>query len=286
MSQQGHGELLFGPAGVPRSARRRSSEEGLRRVKELGLGCMELEFVRRVSMGEATAAQVRQVAQEEGIRLSVHAPYYINLNSRKTEKVQAARERILQAARIGALCGAESVVVHVAFYHDDPPEEVYARVKAHFEELAAQLRAEGHTIWLRPETMGKESQFGSLEEVLRLSSEVEGVMPCVDFAHLHARALGALNSYQEFAAVLRQIEAQLGRGALDDMLIHVSGIEHGPKGEKKHLNLAEADLRYRELLRALKDFDVKGCVICESPNLEEDALLLQERYRALQEGAA
>ncbi|MFQ6057499.1 MAG: TIM barrel protein [Anaerolineae bacterium] len=281
MSSQNHDDLLFGPAGVPHSTRKRSSQEGIRRVKELGLGCMELEFVQRVSMGEATAAQVRQVAQEEGIRLTVHAPYYINLNSREPEKVQAGRERILQAARIGALCGAESVAIHVAFYHHDPPEEVYTRVKTHFEELVAQLRAQGNTIWLCPETMGKESQFGSLEEVLCLSREVEGVLPCVDFSHLHARTVGAANSYREFADILEQIEGQLGQAGLENMHIHVSGIAYGPKGEKKHLNLAEADFAYLDLLQALKDFDVRGFVICESPNLEEDALLLQEAYLAL-----
>jgi deoxyribonuclease IV len=131
---------------------------------------------------------------------------------------------------------------------------------------------------LRPELMGKTSQFGSLEELLGLCSEVEGLAPCIDFAHLHART-GKYNSYYEFKSVLAQVERKLGRSALDNMHIHLSGISYSNKtGELMHLNLKEADLKYTELLQALKEMDVKGAVICESPNLEEDALHLQETY--------
>ena len=113
-----------------------------------------------------------------------------------------------------------------------------------------------------------------------LSKEVEGVAPCVDFAHLHART-GADNSYEEFAAFLELIGGELGQAGLGDMHIHISGIDYGPGGEKAHLNLEDADLRYVELLQALRDFEVSGLVICESPNLEEDALLVQRTYRSL-----
>jgi len=131
------------------------------------------------------------------------------------------------------------------------------------------------------ETTGKASQFGTLEELLRLSKEVEGVAPCVDFAHLHART-GANNSYEEFAALLELIEGELGLAVgLEDMHIHISGIDYSSAGERKHLNLADADLRYVELLQALRDFEVGGLIICESPSLEEDALLMQRVYRGL-----
>ena len=126
--------------------------------------------------------------------------------------------------------------------------------------------------------MGKVSQFGNLEEILNLCSEVEGLAPCIDFAHLHART-GKYNSYYEFKSVLNQVEKKLGRSALDNLHIHLSGINYNSRsGEIMHLNLRESDLRYDELLQALKEQDVKGVVICESPNLEEDALHLQETY--------
>jgi len=132
-------------------------------------------------------------------------------------------------------------------------------------------------VWVRPEIAGKPSQFGNLDEVLDLCAELEGVAPCIDFAHWHART-GAFNSYPEFASILRRVKERLGRAALDNVHIHISGIAYGEKGEVKHLNLKESDFQYTELLQALKVYDAQGIVICESPNLEVDALLLQETY--------
>jgi deoxyribonuclease-4 len=219
--------LLFGTAGVPPSSPKPDSRTGIACIRELGLDCMELAWVRRVSMGEKTAAKVRQRAEECRVALSVHAPYYINLNSAEADKVAASRERILKAARAGWLCGARNIVFHAAFYHDDPPEIVYEKVKGHLLELTQELRGEGNDTILRPETTGKRSQFGTLEELLALSREVEGVAPCVDFAHLHART-GKNNSYEEFTAILSKIGKVLGQAGLEDMHIHLSGIEYGP----------------------------------------------------------
>jgi deoxyribonuclease-4 len=135
-------------------------------------------------------------------------------------------------------------------------------------------------VWIRPEAAGKLSQFGSLEEILNLSTEIEGLAPCIDFAHWHARN-GRFNSYPEFTSILLQVKERMGGAALDDMHIHISGIAYSKKGEIKHLNLKESDFQYTELLKALNDYDASGIVICESPNLEEDALLLQATYKEI-----
>ncbi len=273
-------KLLFGTGGTPHSSRTASTIDGIKRIAELGLGCMELEFVQGVRMGEAGARLVAETAAREGVKLSAHAPYFINLNAHEPEKIIASQERILQTARIGAICGAQSIVFHAAYYLSDLPEKAYNAVRKSLEEVMNQLKRENNRVWIRPEVMGKPSQFGTIEEVLNLCTELERVGICVDFAHWHART-GKFNSYSEFASILQQIKQRLGDEALDDMHIHVSGIAYGKKGEIKHLNLKEADLHYIELLRALKDYEVKGIVICESPNLEEDALLLQETYNNL-----
>ena len=272
-------KLLFGTGGTPLTSRSPSSADGIRRCAELGLGCMELEFVRGVKMGETAALQLRKVAAESSIRLTAHGPYFINLNAREPDKVAASKERIWQTAHIGNLCGATSITFHAAFYMGDPPEEVYHRVKQALQEIVQRLKAEGNQISVRPEITGKPTQFGSLEEVLRLSQEIDVVQPCVDFAHWHART-GA-NSYAEFADALRQIETKLGKESLHNMHIHLSGIKYNKKGELSHLNLKDSDMQYLDLLRALKDFDVKGFIICESPDLEADALLLQESFSKL-----
>jgi deoxyribonuclease-4 len=273
-------ELLFGTAGVPHSTKKPSTADGIERVAELGLGCMEMEFVQRASMGMSTAYIVAETAARTGVQLSAHAPYYINLNAREPEKVKASQERILQTARIASWCGAHSVAFHAAFYLGDPPEQVYRIVKKHLGEVLEQLQREDIHVWIRPELMGRGTQFGSLEELLDLSLELEKVAPCIDFAHSHARD-GKHNSYDEFASILSRIEERLGRNALDDIHIHVSGIAYGKKGEIKHLNMEESDFQYVDFVRALKDYDVRGMVICESPNQEDDALLLQNTYRNL-----
>jgi len=275
------GELLFGTGGIPVSAKLPSTEAGIERIAELGLGCMEVEFVRGVNMSSEAAVSAGELAARRNVVLTAHGPYFINLNAVEPQKVHMSKERILQTARIAALFDAKSITFHAAFYLKNTPGQTYAVVKRHLEEIVNILRREGNNVTISPEAAGKSSQFGTLEEILQLSSEIEGVAPCLDFAHLHART-GKANSYQEFIYILDQIEGKLGRQALDNMHIHLSGIAYGKKGETKHLMLQDSDFQYVDLLRALKDRKAKGVVITESvPHLEEDALLLQQAYRAL-----
>jgi deoxyribonuclease-4 len=273
-------ELLFGTAGVPRSAKSTATQSGIERIAELGLGNMEVEFVRGVKMRHQTALSLGQLAAQKGVELTVHGPYYINFNAHEPEKLVASQERLIESARRASSLGAQGVVFHAAYYLGDSPSLAYANVKKYLGEVVKEMQKEGNRVILRPEVTGKPTQFGTLEELIQLSQESAGVAPCVDFAHWHART-GKANSYAEFLAILEQIETGLGREALDKMHIHISGIDYGRGGEKKHLNLSQSDFRYQELLRALKDKRAKGIVVCESPNLEEDALLLQRTYLEL-----
>lgn len=267
--------LLFGTAGTPVSSIGTDSLSGIRRVHELGLGCMELEFVRGVKMGEETARKVSFLAEKLDIKLSVHAPYYINLNGDEETRLKS-RERILNSARIGQISGAKGVVVHAGFIQKETRLDAYEKIKKELTGIREQMNSEGLTIALRIETMGRNSQFGSLDEVLGIT-EVEGVLPCIDFSHLHA-VNGKNNSQEEFAAIFSRIENKLGRDGLDNMHIHVSGIEYSHKGEKNHLEFEESDFNYKELARVFCDFNIKGNVISESPNLEIDALKLKKEY--------
>jgi deoxyribonuclease-4 len=141
------------------------------------------------------------------------------------------------------------------------------------------LRAAGNPILLRPETMGKSAMLGSLDDTLVMAQEVEGVLPCLDFAHLHARpGDGSLNSYPEWAAMLKRVKRRLGARGLRSIHIHLSGIEYGPKGEKYHLPLKESDLKYRELFKALRDVGAAGRVLCESPRMEADAEVMRRAW--------
>jgi deoxyribonuclease IV len=270
--------LLFGTAGVPFSADDDSTLAGIERIKALGLDGQEIEFVQGVKMGLDMARRVREKAAALGVRLSVHAPYHINLNSEDPGKRLASQERLLKTARIGEACGATSAVFHAAFYGKDSPERTYEAVRSELRTVLSILRSERLGIALRVETMGKRSQFGSLDEVLSLCRDVEGLQPCLDFSHLYARE-GKVNSYPEFARVLTKVARKLGPRSLRDVHIHIAGIHFGDKGEIKHLNLEETDFRYDEWLQALRDLGVEGMVICESPNLETDAVMLKKLYR-------
>ncbi|UNQ72915.1 TIM barrel protein [Infirmifilum sp. NZ] len=270
--------VYFGPAGVPTTVKKGGVVEGILEVKRLGLDAMEIEFVRKIFLDAEGAREVKSVASQLGIVLTVHAPYYINLNSSEGDKVKASVERILESARVGYSAGAWSVCFHAGYYGSEDPRKVHSTIKSRVREIVRTLENEGIEIWIRPETTGKPSQYGALEEILELSSEIDMVLPVVDFAHLHARGAGALKRYDDFARVLSLIEEKVGRYGLDNMHIHVSGIEYSEKGEIRHLNLAEADLDYQLLVKALREFDIKGVVISESPNLEGDAMLLKELF--------
>jgi deoxyribonuclease-4 len=271
--------LLFGTAGVPFSSADDSSLAGIERIKALGLDCLEIEFVQGVKMGFDTAAKVREKASALGVRLSVHAPYFINLNSEDPGKRLQSQERLLKTTRVGAACGASSVVFHAAFYGKDAPEKAYETVASELKAVLSIVRSERLAIALRIETMGKRSQFGSLDEVLSLCRGVDGLQPCLDFSHLYARE-GRINSYADFLKVLNKVARKLGPRSLRNVHIHIAGIHYGDKGEIKHLNLDEGDFRYDEWLQALRDLGVEGMVICESPNLEGDAVMLKRLYNA------
>jgi deoxyribonuclease-4 len=271
--------LLFGTAGVPLSTPGLSTLGAIGHVKKLGLDCLEVEFVKGVKMGSDTAREIKEKASALGIRLSVHAPYYINLNSPEQGKRLSSQERLIASARTAELLGAKNVVFHGGYYGQDTPEKTYAMIKKTLEEVLSTLRAGKSAAALRLETLGKKSQFGSLDEVLFMCREVEGLLPCLDFSHIHAREGGA-NSYRHFHRILRKVEKKLGKDALSNLHIHISGVHYGLKGEVKHLDLRDSDFHYDDWLQALKDFGVAGMVICESPNLETDAIMLKNLYQS------
>ena len=274
-------KLLFAPAGIPISTPRRDTANGIRQVKKLGLGAMELEFVQSVNISKEKAPEIRKVAEEENIVLTCHAPYFINLNAVEPQKRGASRSRILQAAKILDACGGYSVCFHPGFYLGMEPQKVFENVKSEMKKIVDEVKQLGLKVWIRPETTGKPTQFGSIEELVDLSAEFDNVLPVVDFSHLHARTNGKFNSKEEFEYVMQLIEKKLGKSAVQNMHIHLSGIAYSEKGEKNHLVLKDSDMNYLAVLEVLKGFNARGVVVCESPNIEEDALLLQKTFERL-----
>ena len=273
-------QFLFGTVGSPLSTPKNpgGTVGGIARTAELGLGALELAWVRSVAVTEAKCAEIRATAQEHTVAISIHAPYFINLNANGDEWPRS-RKRLMNAAHYGNLAGATDIVFHPGSYFGRDPKEVLQVALPRLRDCVKELRDAGNPATLRPETMGKSAMLGSLEDTLAMASEIEGVQPCIDFAHLHARpGDGSANSYEEWMRMLKLVKKYLGQGALKQIHIHLSGIAYGPKGEKNHLPLAEADLKYKELFKALRDSRCAGRILCESPKMEEDALVMKKQW--------
>jgi deoxyribonuclease-4 len=270
----------FGTVGSPLSTPKKpgGSLGAVLRLAELELNALELGWVQSVRVSEQTCADIRLTAEAQDVKISVHAPYFINLNA-DDEEWPKSRKRLMDAAYYGNLAGATDIIFHPGSYFGRPPEQVLPRAIERLAGCLEELRAASNPAILRPETMGKSAMLGSFEDVLEMSRLIPGVKPCLDFAHLHARpGDGSINTYDEWAPLLEAYGRALGGDALTELHIHLLGIEYGPKGEKEHLPVEEADLDLKALFRALSDFGCRGRILCESPEMENDALILKQRW--------
>ncbi len=269
--------LRFGPAGIPLAAKKGDIIDGLKTTHDLGLGAFELEFVRGINFKKDNIPKVRKIAKDLDIVLTAHAPYFINLNAKEEEKAKKSIERIIKTAELLDKLGGYSVIFHPGYYLKQTPKKVFENIRKKLEIIEKEVIDEGLKVDIRPELMGKRSAFGSLKEIVEICEGFEKIKPGIDFAHLHARTK-EFNTKEEFAKVLELIEEKLGKRYLKDMHIHISGIEYNDKGERWHLPLDESDLNWKDLIKVLKDYKVKGVVISESPLLEKDAIKMKKYY--------
>lgn len=272
-------KLNFITAGMPLRTQPKDYKNAFRVIEEMQLDGMELEFVHGVRMSDDSQKVVKKVS--ENMIITAHGPYYINLNSKEQEKIDASIIRIIDTALMADKVGAYSITYHAAFYMGSDKETVFDRVKKETEKIINVVEKENLNVWIRPETTGKGTQWGDLDEIVKLSKEFKQVLPCIDFSHLHARSGGKYNTYNEFCAILDKIGTEIGQYALDNFHGHLAGIAYSDKGEKHHLELEQSDMNYKDVLKALKKFNVKGALVCESPNIEEDCKLLKDYYLTL-----
>ncbi|MEM2025565.1 MAG: TIM barrel protein, partial [Desulfurococcaceae archaeon] len=233
--------LWFGPAGKPIALKSSDILFALPFLKEMGLNAMEYEAVRGVNIGEEKAKALGMEANLKGIKLSLHAPYFINLAGRKGV-VEASIRRLNESVKASAWMGAYIVVFHPGYYKEassrgDALKKVIENIKPVIE-YRDQLGV--RAVWLGPETTGKTSQVGDLREVIEISRNLGGVRPVVDFAHLYARSGGKfIKSKDDVLSVLSLIEKELGSWALKPLHTHFSKIEYGKGGEREHHTLSE-----------------------------------------------
>jgi len=269
-------KLNFITAGIPLRTEPKDYANAFRVLNEMQLDGIELEFVHGVRMSENSQKIVKKAS--ENFIITAHGPYYINLNSKEPEKIDASVTRIVETALMAQKVGAYSITYHAAFYMNNDKKIVFDRVVNQTKRIIEIVEKKGINVWIRPETTGKVTQWGDLDEIINLSKEFKQVLPCIDFSHLHARTGGELNTYNDFCNILEKIGTEIGQHALDNFHGHLAGIAYSDKGEKNHLELEKSDMNYKDLLKALKKFDVKGALVCESPNIEEDCKLLKDYY--------
>lgn len=249
-------KFRIGPAGFGGK-----SIEKIKELYELGINHVEVEFVHNIYMKEPEARELGKLAKKLNMTLTIHAPYYINLNSNDEEKVEASKKRILGSCRLGHFMKAKYVTFHAGFYGKDSREQTYNKIKAEIQKMQEEIKKNGWKIKLAPELTGKKSQFGNEDELLELKKET-GCFLCVDFAHYKARYQNK-KSYKELIQKLKKAK-------IKQVYSHFSGIEYGEKGEKRHklTDLKETE----EILKEIKKNKLGLIMVNESPDDIKDAL--------------
>ncbi len=277
----------FGPSGVPPTFRimKASLEDVPILLREEGLDAFEYEAVYwgvKPQIKKKDAERFGLKARENDVLLSMHGSYFINLCGEK-KIVEASKRRLIACATAAEWMNAYVVVFHTGFYGGKPKELTYKNCTEVLKDLVKTMRSFGiRNVKIGPETSGKPSQIGSLDEILSICENVEQTQLVIDWAHLHARDSGRFRTVMDFRNVVEQIENRLGTEAARDMHCHFTKIEYTDKGEKRHHVLDE--IRYGPdfmmLAKVITEFKLRPVVISESPLLDIDALKMRDIVRS------
>lgn len=269
--------IYLGPAGVPMTSEEHTTLGGLKRVAELGLNAMEIEFVRGVTMKNELAKEVGRLAKKLKIMLSVHCPYFINLCSTDKRIIAASKKRIIDSVERSYHMGARVAVFHAGYYGSLSPEAAYGMIKEAELDMLDNLKSMGiDEVALGNETTGKISAFGNLDELIRLGEEVHGCEPVVDFAHLWARAAGKIN-YSEIFDKLEPLK-------MKHLHCHFTSMEWTPAkvpgtgNERRHLPISFNEPPVEPLVKEILKRKVNITIISESPVLEQDSLVMKKMF--------
>ena len=277
---------LFGPAGNSDSFTKayKGSVHAPKWLKELGLDCYEYQCGRGVNIGEDTARAIGEAAREQGIRMSLHAPYYINLSGDSDERMEKNCEYIVKSARACHWLGGDRIVVHCGGLSGMERQVALEHTLLNLREALKALESEGlDHVRMCIETMGKVNVLGDQEEVCTICQMDERLLPCIDFGHLNARSQGGMYTEGDFAALLDLLENRLGQERAKHFHAHFSKIQYGKGGEIKHLTFADTEYgpEFAPLARLLARRELSPRVICESAGTQaEDAVLMKKMYEA------
>jgi deoxyribonuclease IV len=256
--------IKFGPARMPS---RESPEAAIEALQARGLSACEIDFEGRFWMDYDFAERLGEIARDNGIALSVHAPLAGFMgHAERGKKLNMATGMLDHSAGIAAACGAEVVVFHPGFLLGRTREEALDSVCEQLGELRTRLETKDRAVPFGVEVMGRVRDLGSLDDVLFISSQLGWVRPVLDFAHMHATSDGAFTDVDAFASALEATDDVLESGA--PFHIHFSDIAYANRNETKHLSYGEGTLRAEPLRDALERFERPATVISESPDVE------------------
>ncbi len=274
--------LRFGPAGKPVDLKSADYVKAIEYIAtEEGLDALEYEAVRGVRISEKKAYEIRLTAQQHNVVLSMHAPYFINFASPDAETIRKSQERLQAALQAASWMGAYAVVFHPGYYKGNPSKEhALRKVIESLKPVAEWMRQQGiKDVWISPETTGKRTQVGDVDEVIAICREVEPCRPTVDWAHLYARYQGQfVKTIDDVAKTVEKIERELGREAVNPLHTHFSKIEYGEGGEREHHTLSEEGFGpdFRIVCRAYRELGIRAVIISESPVLDKDAVVMKK----------
>ena len=276
----------FGPAGNAENFPYRSSADAPRWLRELGLDCYEYQCGKGVHVGEATARKIGAAAAENGITLSLHAPYFINLANPDPEALQKTIGYITGACLVASRMGAGRVIIHSGALMKRTRRAAQDIALHSLREVIRACDDAGFGgLTLCPETMGKINQLGDLDEVLELCTLDERLVPCVDFGHLYARSLGADDGAEAMERMLDRMKEVLGEARASCFHSHFSHIEFTPNGGEKCHRTFDDDGGYgpdwAPLAAAVARRGWSPTFICESAGTQaEDALTMKQIYQS------
>ncbi|MBW3002546.1 TIM barrel protein [Candidatus Woesearchaeota archaeon] len=259
-------KVCIGPAGIGSPA-----VAGLKEIAEAGMHCAEVEFTHSVYMkSNKVAKEVGEAAKKLEIDLSVHCPYYINLVSADKSKIAASKKRILTSAERGHHLGAKYIIFHAGYYGKLSKEDAYQGIREAIIDMQKAIKKNKWKVMLAPEVMGKDSSFGTIDELYDLHKDTKCAV-CVDFAHLKAHYRGKID-WKHVCDTMKKFKFK-------PLTAHLSGIEWGPKGERRHKLTPEKDIK--EVLMWMKKYKFDIRIINESPDTFNDSVKTLKIYNKM-----
>ena len=264
--------IRIGQAGIPLSCKGRTNKDGLVYTKNiLDLNAIELQFVRGLYIMEDEEAKfIHDFAKENDVELHVHAPYYINLAA-SDEELDNSFDKILYSATLGQKMGAKSVVVHPGYYGEEGEKKTLKKIIKNVKKIQGNFKKEKIKIKLAIETMGKKKVFGSLDEIIKICSEVKDVIPAIGLGHIHARANGGLKKREDYEEIFDKLKIL----RLKHYLIHITGVMYENGNEFYHVPIKKGDMPLMPLIDLILDKNYDVTLISESPLLEHDAVYIR-----------